>query len=82
MENCKDKTSTLCVKLSHPEGSTVFNVICTEEQEKFLKFLSDISTNVSMNRYEPVMSVSEGVGYCESDALRQEKAFIFDASNL
>lgn len=46
----------MCVKLNHPEASTVFNVICTKEQENFLKFLA----NISMNRYEPTMSVAEG----------------------
>lgn len=46
----------MCVKLNHPEASTVFNVICTKEQENFLKFLA----SVSMNRYEPAKSVAEG----------------------
>lgn len=82
----KDKDnykSTMCVKLNHPEASTVFNVICTKKQENFLKFLASISTNVSMNRYEPTMSVVEGVGNCESDTLNgTKKAFIFDATML
>lgn len=69
----------MCVKLNHPEASTVFNVICTKEQENFLKFLA----SVSMNRYEPIMSVAEGAGNCESDTLNgTKKAFIFDATML
>ena len=37
-----------------------------------------------MNRYEPVISVSEDVQNCESDVLKEgtEKAFIFDATLL
>lgn len=83
MKDTDNYKSTMCVKLNHPEASTVFNVICTKEQENFLKFLSSISTNVSMNRYEPTMSVAEGVGNCESDTLDgTKKAFIFDATML
>lgn len=83
MKNSENKT-TMSIRLVHPEAHTVFNVICTDEQKKFLKFLSDISKNVSMNRYEPVISVSEDVQNCESDVLKEgtEKAFIFDATLL
>lgn len=36
-----------------------------------------------MNRYEPTMSVAEGVGNCESDTLNgTKKSFIFDATML
>lgn len=78
-------TKTMCIKLNHPEASTVFNLICTEEQVRFLQFLANISENVSMNRYEPTMSLSEGVGICESDAFSgtlTKKAFTFDATIL
>lgn len=75
-------TKTMCIKLNHPEASTVFNLICTKEQVRFLQFLANISENVSMNRYEPTMSLSEGVGICESDALSDKKAFTFDATIL
>lgn len=53
-------------------------------RKKFLKFLSDISKNVSMNRYEPTIVISEEVQNCESDVLKEgtDKAFIFDATLL
>lgn len=83
MEDKKNYKSTICVKLNHPEASTVFNVICTKEQEKFLNFLANISTNVSMNKYEPTMSVDKEARACESDALDgTKKTFIFDATIL
>ena len=80
----KEDKTTVCVKLNHPEASTVFNIICTEEQMKFMQFLANISKNVSMNRYEPTMSLSNEEGICESDALREDtkKAFTFDATIL
>lgn len=81
----KDKKTKVCVKLNHPEASTVFNLICTEEQMKFLHFLANISENVSMNRYEPTLTLSQEEGLCESDDFVNssiKKAFTFDATIL
>lgn len=81
----EDKKIKVCVKLNHPEASTVFNLICTEEQMKFLHFLANISENVSMNRYEPTITLSHEEGLCESDNFVNnliKKAFTFDATIL
>lgn len=75
----------MCIKLNHPEASTVFNLICTKEQMKFLQFLANISENVSMNRYEPTITLSHEEGLCESDDFVNnliKKAFTFDATIL
>lgn len=81
----KDKKTKVCVKLNHPEASTVFNLICTEEQMKFLQFLANMSENVAMNRYEPTLTLSQEEGICESDDFVNssiKEAFTFDATIL
>ena len=52
---------------------------------KFLQFLANISENVSMNRYEPTLTLSQEEGLCESDDFVNssiKKAFTFDATIL
>ena len=84
MNDLKNNNKTLSVSINHPEASTVFNIVCTKEQEAFLHFLSEISKNVSMARYEPTIEVSEEIKSCQSDDLRDvtDKVFIFDATFL